>query len=189
MTKLILIRHGEPDYSYVTERNFKGHGRDLSQLTPMGIEQANNVSKDNRLEGASLIVSSPYTRALQTAAIISKELSLDISIEVDIHEWLPDLSFNYRSDEEAKNASLECTACNGDYNDNDIKKWERLSVVASRAFKGLEKYLHYDKIIVVTHGILMRQFEYHTDIPYCGVVEVDFYKDFKWSGWAEKNDK
>lgn len=38
--KLILIRHGEPDYSLVTERGFKGHGRDLASLTPEGIEQA-----------------------------------------------------------------------------------------------------------------------------------------------------
>ena len=189
MTKLILIRHGEPDYSFVTERNFKGHGIDLAQLTLKGIEQAKTVAKDERLEGASIIVSSPYTRALQTAAIISKERSLDISIEVDIHEWLPDLAFNNISDEEVKIASHECTRYKGEYTDDDTRNWEKLSVVANRAFKGLEKYLSYDKIIVVTHGIVMRQFKYHTDIPYCGIVEVDFYKDYKWCGWVENIDK
>ena len=189
MTKLILIRHGQPDYSFVTERNFKGHGRDLGQLTPLGIEQAKTVSKDNRLDGASLIVSSPYTRALQTAAIISKERSLDINIEIDIHEWLPDLTFNYKSDEEARVASLECIDCKGNYTDEDTKSWERLSVVANRAFKGLEKYLSYDKIIVVAHGILIRQLKYATDIPHCGIVEVDFHKDFKWCGWVEHINK
>ncbi|EQB87662.1 hypothetical protein M918_08185 [Clostridium sp. BL8] len=109
MTKLILIRHGEPDYSDVTERNFKGHGRDLGHLTPAGIEQAKAVAKDERLKGASIIVSSPYTRALQTAAIISKETSLDISIELDIHEWLPDLTYNYVNDEVVQQAARECT--------------------------------------------------------------------------------
>jgi broad specificity phosphatase PhoE len=39
MTKLILIRHGKPDYSLVRERNFKGHGRDLAQLTSEGVDQ------------------------------------------------------------------------------------------------------------------------------------------------------
>jgi broad specificity phosphatase PhoE len=82
MTKLVLIRHGEPDYSYVTERGFKGHGRDLGQLTASGIEQAKLAAKDSRLDGAELIVASPYTRALQTAAIISKERNLDISISL-----------------------------------------------------------------------------------------------------------
>ncbi|MBZ9635231.1 histidine phosphatase family protein [Clostridium sp. FP1] len=185
MTKLILIRHGEPDYSLVTERNFKGHGIDLAQLTPKGIDQAMNIAKDKRLQGASLIVSSPYTRALQTAAIISKERSLDISIEVDIHEWVPDLTFNNVSDEEVKTASEECICCKGEYTDDDKKSWEKLSVVASRSFKGLEKYLSYEKIIVVTHGVVMRQFKYHNDIPYCGIIEIDFYKDFKWCGWIE----
>ncbi|MBZ9623838.1 histidine phosphatase family protein [Clostridium sp. FP2] len=184
MTKLILIRHGEPDYSLVKERNFKGHGIDLAQLTPKGIEQARNVAKDKRLQGASLIVSSPYTRALETAAIISKERSLDISIEIDIHEWVPDLGFNNVSDEEVKIASEECICCKGEYTDEDKKSWEKLSVVASRAFKGLEKYLIYEKIIVVTHGVVMRQFKYHNEIPYCGIIEVDFYKDFKWCGWV-----
>ncbi|MBU3191832.1 histidine phosphatase family protein [Clostridium bowmanii] len=176
MTKLIIIRHGEPDYSLVATRNFRGHGMDLAQLTPKGIEQANVVSKDKRLDGASIIVSSPYTRALQTAAIISKERSLDISIEVDIHEWLPDLTFNNRCDEEVEIAVQECIFCKGEYTDDNEKKWERLSAVANRAFKGLEKYLKYEKIIVVSHGIVMRQFEYHTNIPYCGIIEVIFAK-------------
>jgi broad specificity phosphatase PhoE len=185
VTKLILIRHGEPDYNYVTERGFKGHGMDLGQLTSEGIQQAKAAAKDHRLDGAQLIVSSPYTRALQTAAIISKERSLDIDIELDLHEWLPDLKFDYISDEEVGVSARECTACRGEYTDEEPKNWEKLSSVAARAFKSLEKYLDYDKIIVVTHGVVMRQFQFQPQIPYCGIVEVDFDKDFKWCGWVE----
>lgn len=185
MTKLILIRHGEPDYSLVTERKFKGHGMDLAQLTPMGIEQAKAVAKDSRLKGANLIITSPYTRALQTAAIISKETQLDINIELDIHEWLPDLTFNNDTDDVVRVAAQECTSCKGEYTDADKRSWEKLSNVANRAFKSLEKYLCYDKVIVVTHGVVMRQFKFELNIPYCGVIEVDFDKDFKWCGWVE----
>jgi broad specificity phosphatase PhoE len=185
MAKLILVRHGEPDYSYVTERGFKGHGRDLAQLTARGVEQAKIAAKDERLMGAQLIVASPYTRALQTAAIISKETGLDINIETDLHEWLPDLKFDFTSDDVTIAAGKECSACKGEYTDEEPKNWEKLSTVASRAFKCLEKYLNYDKIIVVCHGIVMRQFQFHLDIPYCGIIEVDFDKDFKWCGWIE----
>ncbi|MDP4090480.1 MAG: histidine phosphatase family protein [Bacillota bacterium] len=185
MTKIVLVRHGEPDYSMVTARKFKGHGRDLAQLTSRGIEQAKAAAGDERLDGASLIVASPYTRALQTAAIISKERSLDISIEVDIHEWLPDLSYNYMSEEEVKTASQECIVCKGEYAEDDLRNWERLSVVAERAFNSLKKYLNHDKIIVVTHGVVMRQFKFLQEIPYCGIIEVDFCEDFKWGGWIE----
>ncbi|MEG0772825.1 histidine phosphatase family protein [Clostridium sp.] len=185
MTKLILIRHGEPDYSLVTERQFKGHGRDLAQLTPKGIEQAKAVAKDERLKGASIIVTSPYTRTMQTAAIISKETSLDINIELDIHEWLPDLTFNYINDDEVMVAAKECTLCKGNYTDDNKKKWEKLSTVAERAFKALEKYLHYDKIIVVTHGVVMRQFKFQPIVSHCEIMEIDFHKDFQWGGWVE----
>jgi broad specificity phosphatase PhoE len=185
MTKLILIRHGEPDYSLVTERGFKGHGRDLAALTAKGIEQAKAASKDERLKGASLIVSSPYTRTLQTAAIISKETQLDINIELDIHEWLPDLTFNYDNDDIVKVAAKECTTYKGEYTDADPRNWEKLSTVADRAFKSLEKYLCHDKIIVVTHGVVMRQFKFQPSIPYGGLMEIDFDKDFKWCGWVE----
>lgn len=187
MTKLILVRHGEPDYSFVTERGFKGHGRDLGQLTAAGIEQARKVAKDSRLDGADLIVASPYTRALQTAAIISKERNLDISIELDMHEWLPDLTFNFASDNEAIAAGRECISCKGTYEDDDKKNWEKLSVVADRAFKSMKKYLNYNKIIVVTHGVVMRQFKFNSHIPYCGIVEVDFHEEYKWCGWVKEN--
>ena len=56
---------------------------------------------------------------MQTAAIISKETQLDINIELDIHEWLPDLTFNYDTDDIVKVAAQECTACKGNYTDED----------------------------------------------------------------------
>lgn len=107
---------------------------------------------------------------------------------MDIHEWLPDLTFNFTSDEEVKIASNECTAYKGDYNE-DIRNWEKLSSVSDRAFTCLKKYLNYDRIIVVTHGIVMRQFKYYDTIPYCGITEIEFDEDFKWCGWIENQNK
>lgn len=186
MTKIILVRHGEPDYSYVRERGFKGHGIDLAQLTPKGIEQAKAVAKDSRLDGAQLIIASPYTRALQTAAIISKERLLDISIEVDLHEWMPDLSFNFKSELEVRTAGEELISYKGTYTDADAKGWEKLSSVADRSFNCLKRYLNYDKIIVVCHGIVMMQFQYQHYIKYCDVLEIDFHEDYIWGGWVDK---
>ena len=83
--ELVLIRHGQPDYSEVTERKYIGHGRDLAKLTELGKEQAEKVSRDARLDGAEIILSSPYTRALQTAAIISKNTGIPIEVETHLH--------------------------------------------------------------------------------------------------------
>ena len=37
---LLLVRHGEPDYSDVDKRGYAGHGRDLAKLTEKGVQQA-----------------------------------------------------------------------------------------------------------------------------------------------------
>lgn len=53
--------------------------------------------------------------------------------------------FNYITEEEDKIAARECEFCKVNYADEDIKNWEKLNTVASRAFKSIEKYLKYDK--------------------------------------------
>lgn len=109
--ELILIRHGQPDYSEVTERKYIGHGRDLAKLTELGKEQAEKVSRDERLKGAEIILSSPYTRALQTAAIISRNTGIQIEVETDLIEWMPDLTFTYDGPKNFTEIDAEIIRC------------------------------------------------------------------------------
>ena len=104
MMDLLLVRHGEPDYSDIDERGYIGHGRDLAKLTEKGVRQAERAAEDTRLQGAELILSSPYTRALQTASIISRITQIPLTVETDLHEWMPDLS---RSEE--RRVGKECS--------------------------------------------------------------------------------
>ena len=97
--KIFMIRHGKADYSYGDAHNFIGHGHYLAKLSEEYIDDVIKTSKDSRLKEATLIVSSPYTRALQTAAIISKETGLDIKIEPDLREWEPDKTYQYKAKE------------------------------------------------------------------------------------------
>jgi broad specificity phosphatase PhoE len=184
MTKLILIRHGEPTYDYVGERKFIGHGRDLAQLTPKGVEQAKIAAKDIRLKGSQLIVASPYTRALQTAAIISKETGLDIQVELNLHEWLPDTTFQYSSSEESITASKSYIESRGRHPEGQVLKWEQQSSVAERVISCVKKYLNYEKIIIVSHGLVMEQLSPQAHIPHCGILEVDFDENFQSKGWV-----
>lgn len=94
MTQFYLIRHGEPQWDINEQYKLKGHGRDLVPLTNEGINQVYLTAKDVRLKEADIIVSSPYPRALQTDAILSKELGLEILVEFDLREWQPDLHLN-----------------------------------------------------------------------------------------------
>ena len=101
--KIIFIRHGEPDKNEVDKRGFIGQGRDLAPLTELGIRQAEEASKNPLLEGSQIIISSPYTRALHTAAIVSKNTGLDIKIDMDIYEFLSDKTFQVKGEEENHN--------------------------------------------------------------------------------------
>lgn len=182
--KLVMIRHGEPTYANVEKRGFIGAGVDFAELTAEGRKQAYEVSKDPTLSGAQLIVSSPYTRALQTAAIISKNTGLDISIEVDLREWSPDLSQTNDTKEFYKSSLNEFIFHNGKRAFGCRYEWETAKDLGTRAYSCLKKYLEYDKIIVVAHAMLIRQFGYDkSNFPYCGIHQIDFDENSIWSGF------
>lgn len=151
--KIFMIRHGVPDYSYPDSHNFIGHGNDLAPLDTNYIEDVIKTSKDKRLKKAEIIVSSPYTRTLQTAAIISKETKLDIVVEPDLIEWQPDLTYQYKG--------LEFKKYYKEYLDNDgvrlnNNKWESKEEVKNRILNVIEKYKNYKCVIFVFHQIAMQ---------------------------------
>lgn len=183
--KVVLVRHGEPDYSGVRARKFIGHGNDLASLTSQGKEQAQNAAENPALDGVELIVSSPYTRALQTAAIISRHRNIPIEVELDLHEWLPDLQHTFSTEEFVKEAARLLDLNKGTCPADSPIKYEELSNIFDRASKVLNRYTGYDKIAVVAHGMLLLQFSPLRSIGYCGISEIEYDKDFKWCGWVE----
>ena len=179
MQKIVFMRHSEPDYTFVEERKYIGHGKDLSQLTETGIQIAEKASFDSRLDNAEIILSSPYTRALQTAAIISKNRQLSIKIEIDLHEWMPDLSFQFSTAQEAVQAAKLFAEHKGICPVGSKIRFESLESVFIRAKKAILRYPEYTKIIVVTHGMVMQRFAFEAHIPFCGIVEIDFDESFE----------
>jgi broad specificity phosphatase PhoE len=182
---IVFIRHGEPDYIPCDKRGFIGQGRDLAALTENGIFQAEQVSKDPILLKSEIIVSSPYTRAMQTAAIISKNINRNIFVETDLHEWLPDITFQYQTSEQS--VMLYKDFCNnrGIYPTEKTKKWETIDQIINRVVPTLNKYLSYKKVIIVTHGGVIRCFVDKGEIEYCKAYEIEFDKNFKCFGWVD----
>ena len=160
MATFYLVRHGEADYSEMLEKGFYGFGRSLAPLSPQGVSQAEATAIDERLKSAQLIVSSPYTRALQTAAIISRETGLKISVDVDLHEWEPDKTNQYTTSEEAFELTREFNLHKGVYPEGQCMKWETLDEVRQRMRKVADKYADYDKVIFVGHGMAFRTLTY-----------------------------
>lgn len=186
---LVMIRHGEPDYSYTESRGFKGPARELAPLSKLGIEQSEKVALDQRLDGSQLIISSPYTRALQTAAIISRVTGLKIEIAFDLYEWLIDTTFENKNTEDTIAAVREISTFKGVRSESAKLSWEGYDQVAERAYAALYPYLHYEKVIVVCHAYVIKQFYNPGRIEHCDIVEVDFDENFTWPGYIERGTR
>jgi uncharacterized phosphatase len=157
MTLFYLVRHGEPQWKLNEERRVKGAQHDLVPLTDDGaryIEQ--HTAADARLQGAKTILTSPYTRALHTAAILSRRLDMPLTVEYDLHEWMPDLTQNYETKQELDELVRDFEAHGGMYPPGETRKWESREMITLRTRAVLERYLDEERVIVVTHGFVIR---------------------------------
>ncbi len=154
--KIYLVRHGKTDYSEKNTKIYQGFGVNLAPLSASGIAQIQKTAKDPRLKKARLIVSSPYTRALQTAAILSKELGLDIAVETDLHEWIADKRYQSISEEQTEARYRAFIEHGGQYPEGEEQDWEDCQALRRRALAALKRYRGRGPLIVASHGMLIR---------------------------------
>ena len=174
MAVFYLVRHGEADYSKAEECGFWGFGRDFAPLSGKGIEQAENAARDERLKTADIIVSSPYTRALQTAQIISYHTGIKVVVEEKLHEWQPDLTNQYKSADDVTALNDEFTRFQGVCPEGECVRWETMEHMRVRMREVVEKYADYEKVIIVGHGMSLRTLTYIEELKPAGIVELDY---------------
>ena len=164
MAIFYFIRHGQTDFSLANKKIYQDRGFDLLPLSGLGRQQVKAAARDDRLKAAELIISSPFGRALHSAAILSKELGLEIRVETDLHEWAADAASRaYLPDEEAKRRYQELTDNHGHHPDGETPPWESAEQMKARVFAVLDQYKDHRCVIVVCHGTLM---QYVLDIPH-----------------------
>ena len=88
---IIFVRHSKPDYSFINKHD----SNSLVNIAPLSKEGVllaiENQFSEKELKNFT-IISSPYTRALQTAYIMTN--SNQIIVEPLLHEWLPSKTFS-----------------------------------------------------------------------------------------------
>ena len=171
MTKYFFIRHGDNTFVEANTKIYQNWGFNMLPLSTKGIEQIKATAKDERLKKAQIIITSPYGRALHSAAIISKELGIDLIVETDLHEWVANADYNYISDEEASNSLKEFYKYNGEKNNNSKYNYETVDDVKNRINSVLEKYKNYDEVIVVCHSLVMKCFLGISEVANAQIVE------------------
>ncbi|MFT8890194.1 MAG: histidine phosphatase family protein, partial [Ethanoligenens sp.] len=132
-----------------------------SPLSDAGVKQAESASQDSQLSDADIVVSSPYTRALQTASIISRICNYTIDVNFDLHEWLLDKTFRIRTEPEFLFA-LRSFREDNDKKEREIS-WELRSEIKKRVTSSLKRYRDCKKIIVVAHEEVIRSIKGSTD--------------------------
>lgn len=172
--EILLIRHGQADYTEIDAFGYPGFGRDLAPLSELGRKQAADASEDPRLNGTELLVSSSFTRALQTAAILSRQLNLELRVEPGLHEWLPDLTFSTSAVSEVHQAAEEYRSCNGVWTPECQYRWESAEQLRNRVLKVLMSYKQagWQKIAVVTHGMVIQQLVPSERVANCEMLKL-----------------
>jgi broad specificity phosphatase PhoE len=153
---VLLMRHGEPDWGQVKDPRWRGAANDWAPLTPHGQVQAEHAA--DRLAGQhpTLVLSSPMTRALQTAAIVASRLALPLAVELDLREWLPDETYQWTSAHEVASAYTDMLHRGGTRENHGSGRWEPLDQVRDRALAALHRHANPGATVVaVCHEVLI----------------------------------
>lgn len=152
--KVYFVRHGQSIFNLGTTGT-KTHQFPDTPLGPEGIKQAQAVARRFTNISIEAIISSTYTRALQTAKEIEKVKQVPlIQSELFIERKLPSLFWGKLID------SPEIASIHQQIRDNtDDPTWHHSDeenfadqiVRAKKAFRFLETQ-DYDEFVVVTHG-------------------------------------
>lgn len=174
MTKFIFVRHGEPDYPSTKDWQKMSLAKNFAGLTDAGRNHIKNACKELKKYKAELIVSSPFTRTMQGAAIMARELDLDVVVEHDLYEWQADLTYTIEDDDELRILVKEYNDLNGIYPEGEERVWESTEMVRKRVMKALEKYEDYECVIISGHGMMTQAvLGYRPLIEYGQITEID----------------
>lgn len=186
--ELVLIRHGHTDYTPADLRGFIGHGRDLSPLSERGVRQAEEVAKSPALLGCELILSSPYTRALQTAAIVSCAAGLRLVVEMDLREWQPDRTHQYNSSDIVWAQQEDYDRCRGIHPAGQLPLWESVAEMIARIKPVLDRYYYqgYRRLAIAAHGMVIQRLTGINEPQHCTPYEVTYTPSFSWHPWTGK---
>lgn len=154
MTSFLLMRHGEPDFSDCDK--WPGWGSDLAPLTLAGEEQVIRQISKIREFNPEIILSSPMTRALQSAILVRSGLGVPFKVKFNLHEWIPDMSFRSRSLKDFQSFQSEYYRLNGEWPAGETRCWEPFSAMNLRALTVLRKYLKYKRVLVICHGQIIK---------------------------------
>lgn len=175
MVKLFLTRHGQTFWN--VEKRMQG--QDNSNLTPLGVRQAEALGKRLREERIDVIYTSPLQRAYDTAETIRG----DRTMEIKTHDGLMELYLGPWQGRLLSEVTEEFpdeidTFWNHPerFDRKDTENYHQLLLRASRAISEIAESAEKEKqknVLVVTHGIVLKTLRSY--FQYQGIDEINNY--------------
>ncbi len=151
--RLYFVRHGETDWESVEARGARGWAKDFAPLTPLGRLQIDTIARDYRLQEAEAILCSTFTRALESAALLSRAINKPLFVEHDLHEWLPQK--DPLAEPDPGLIERASRTFDGRAPVEEDASWETIEEVRGRVIATLKRYRHFGTLVVVTHGVVI----------------------------------
>lgn len=165
---IAFIRHGQTDWNFAQ----RIQGSTDIPLNDTGRQQARGIIERLDASRWDVVVSSPLSRARETAQILADGLGLDLGPAI------PELQ--ERSYGEAEGATAEIVAAN--WPDRQYPGMELERDVQERGARGIARIVELfpdKRVLAVSHGTLIRQAVGFvtgatiTPVPNTGIVEID----------------
>lgn len=167
---IYLMRHAEADGR---ERGLIGLARDFAPLTERGREQAAGAARLVAELGPAVLVTSPMTRAMETAAIVGRRVGLDPVVEIDLREWLPDRSMTWSSLEEVEAAYTAMVESADPEPSATVSRWETMPELRRRGLGALRPYMASGRpVVAVCHLVLIHALTGCPRTEHCQVREL-----------------
>lgn len=155
MKKLYFIRHGQSEHNV----NSLYAGNVETPLTDEGRRQAKLAGQHAKTLDIDYIITSPLTRAHDTAKIVAKEIGYPLD-KIEVNSLLVERSFGV----------MEHQPWKPDMNLDGIAEAEEPETILERARLAIEhlKTIDADNILVVSHGSFGRAMRHHLvpDMPF-----------------------
>jgi uncharacterized phosphatase len=163
MSDVVLVRHGWTAWEQTSGRDWPGAMLDLAPLSPAGVARMASTADRLSEAGITAVISSPTTRALQSAHIVAVALEVPLHVEVNLHEWL------CRQDGKWSGKTEFGTALDDLLAGRPAEAGESLAGVRDRARAVIEAYRGRGPIAVITHNVVIYALT-GTDVPPGGIV-------------------
>ena len=151
MAAFLLMRHGQPDFSGLRALGVDGWPVDLAPLDSSGEKQVIDRIHQITDFAPELIISSPVTRTLHTAAVVLSRVHVPLRVEFQLYDWLPDLGLQRLTMSELRARSSEFNSLKGEWPSGETRSWETYSMMRIRVLSVLGKYRDYQRVLVVSH--------------------------------------